>query len=158
MKKLIVIALLCFLGATVKGQSLNKISSYPASYNNSGYASDPVLTLDSLTGYLHYSYTVNYPVGAQRTDINWGGSYIGISLSLNIYPYNIELYYFNNETEDYNTLPSGQVVHSGSIYIGNTYNFLNLVSIAVGTSFNYFSDPYNFENGYNNYEEYEFIP
>jgi len=157
MKKLIVIALFCIIGASVKAQSINKVASTPGSNNDYTYASDPILTLDSLTGYLHYSYTVNYPVGAQREDIIFGGSSIYILLCINAYPYQVYPVEFNNESDDYTTLPSGQVVHSGSIYIGNIYNILTLINISVSTGFTYSGDPYTY-NSHQMMDEYEFIP
>jgi uncharacterized membrane protein YbjE (DUF340 family) len=86
MKKLILMALLCVIGMTVKAQSISLRDSYPGFNNEAGYVVGPILTLDSLTGHLHYSFTVNYPMGAaHRDDVQARGAYLSIGLVLNPY-------------------------------------------------------------------------
>ncbi|RZK60266.1 MAG: hypothetical protein EOO91_02040 [Pedobacter sp.] len=157
MKRLIVIALLCIVAISVKAQSIFLRDSYPSSNNEAGYASAPVLTLDSLTGYLHYSFTVNYPSGSQRSDVQWGGSYLYIGLVLDPYGSIVNLLEFNDETEDIAQLASGQVTHSGSFYIGSYYSNLRNIFVAGGNGCAYYSDPYN-GHGFYIYDEYDFIP
>jgi hypothetical protein len=157
MKKLILFALLCLIGVIVKAQSISLRDSYPSYNNESSYATAPVLTLDSLTGYLHYSFTVNYPAGVQRSDVQWGGSYLSIGLVLDPYGSIVRLLDFNDETEDVENLPSGQVIHSGSFYIGCYYGNLNTIFVSAGNGCSYFSDPYN-GHGFYTYDEYDFIP
>lgn len=157
MKKLVFIALLCCVGVMAKSQSLRLIGTNPGYLNDPSYASHPIITLDSLTGYLHYSFTVNYPTGAEWSNIDWGGTLISIGIVYGTYDTVENLLTFDNETSDYTTLPSGQVVHSGSIYIGNRFSTLNQVAISASTGFIYNGMPNQLE-GYSTYDEYEFIP
>lgn len=157
MKKLLVIALLCFMGANVKAQSLNLVYSHPGYDNDLEYASHPIVTLDAATGYLHYAFTVNYATAHTRGEIRAGGTLISLALSFDPYSPIEYLEEFTNETMDYNTLPFGLVTHHGSFYIGNRYNSISLISINAGTGYNYVGDP-NHVYGYTAYDEYELIP
>ncbi|TCC91751.1 hypothetical protein EZ428_08330 [Pedobacter frigiditerrae] len=161
MKKLIVIAFLCIIGVGIKAQSISLRDSYPSYNNESSYATAPILTLDSLTGYLHYSFTVNYPNSMNISDVHTGGTYLSLGIALLPYGSIINLVDFNNETEDYRTLPTGQVVYSGSVYIGDYYAITHTLFISAGHGFTYFSDPnfpYPTNHGFYTYDEYDVIP
>lgn len=155
MKKLLVMALLSFIVASAKSQSITLISSNPWFNNDHSYASHPTVTLDSISRQLHYSFTVNYPM-TNRSNIEYGGTMITLGLVMEPYGTIEYLEFFDNETSDYTTLPFGPVTHSGTVDISIWYNHIRLVFISAGTSFSYFNDPYH-PQGYQTYDEYEFI-
>jgi hypothetical protein len=113
MRKFLFAAILSLVTAfCAQSQTLNG----PVSSNitDGVYCQRPIITLSG--GVVSYSFTVNYPAGADRNNITSGGAFLSITLGYGMGNtiYHVEM---DHAGEDISIIPSGTVTYTGNFVL-----------------------------------------
>ncbi len=150
MKKIFLLLVLALSFVVTKSQTLAFLGSSNSFQSNSYLSNPPQLTYHSGTGMLHYSLTVNYP---SQDSLQTGEALGGVQfyIWLNNYGVNSELVGINTEVMDQSLLPTGQVVYSGSVFIGNDFSEDVLLETAYYSTFTFQGNDYRSNGGLDSY-------